>query len=305
MISICIPVYNFSVVNLVEDLIRQGKSLNVPYEIIVIDDCSLEEFRRINHQLKQKVNFILLDKNVGRAKIRNAFLKYTKYEYLLFLDCDSTIISDHFLSDYTTAIQQNNSFVICGGRIYDKNPPGRNKLLRWKYGIKRESQLQHVRTKAPNASFMTNNFVIHRKVLEEIKFDERITGYGHEDTLFGFHLKKKGIVIKHIDNPVLNSYIENNNEYLEKTEKGISNLVAILNYIDDKNEFIQDVSLLKTYEKIAVLQLTGIIYFCFLLSKPIIKLLLAKGIISLQLFAFYKLGILIKNIKRQSVNTNQ
>ena len=62
MISICIPIYNFNVVNLVDELVKQGKTLSVPYEIILIDDCSSLKFKKINKQVCQSVKYISLNK---------------------------------------------------------------------------------------------------------------------------------------------------------------------------------------------------------------------------------------------------
>ena len=292
MISICLPIYNFDVNPLVGELSRQAKLLNKPYEIILIDDCSNEVFKNINEVSCQKETYIRLTKNVGRAKIRNLFLNYSNYENLLFLDCDSLVLKDDFLLKYVEVIIQGSYNVVCGGRVYDMNRPDKLKMLRWKYGIKKESQPVDVRKKNPNKSFMTNNFLVNREILASILFDERITEYGHEDTLFGYALKLRGISIDHIDNPVLNGDLEDNSEYLSKTEKGIKNLLHILDYVNYEKEFINDISLLRFYYKVNRFQ--KIIGAVFRLLKPSIEYLLTKGFISLFLFDFYKLGLLIK-----------
>jgi len=301
MITICIPIYNFNVTALIEELSQQAKILSVPYEIILIDDCSSEKFKMINEQVCKKETYVQLDKNIGRARIRNLFLIYSKYDNLLFLDCDSLIISKDFLSKYIEAIRQSEYYIICGGRFYDKHRPERSKMLRWKYGIRKESQPLDIRILSPNKSFMTNNFLIDQKIFKQIKFDERIIEYGHEDTLFGYMLKKKGINIKHIDNPVLNGDIEDNTEYLMKTERGIINLLHILNYLYYDNDFIKDVTLLNFYKKISSKKLTSIIYIIFICFRPLLKCLLTKGYVNLRLFDFYKLGFLIQNYKRHTI----
>lgn len=301
MISICIPIYNFDVTPLVRELSKQGKLLTVPYEIIFIDDCSKEEFRLINNKACKEVTYIQLSENIGRSKIRNLFLTYTKYENLLFLDCDSLIVLGDFLFKYTEVIKRRNYNVICGGRIYDLNRPERSKMLRWKYGIKKESQPVAVRKKNPNKSFMSNNFLVNRELLASILFDERITEYGHEDTLFGYALKLRGIPIDHIDNPVLNGDLEENSEYLMKTEKGIINLLHILVFVNYEKDFIHDLSILRFYYKMNRLQ--RIIGVVFTMVKPLIESLLTKGFVSLFLFDFYKLGLLIKYQKRVGLNS--
>ena len=301
MISICIPVYNFNVSQLIEELSLQTNKMNVPFEIILIDDCSSEEFKKINESNCKKHTYIELEQNVGRAKIRNLFLNYTQYENLLFLDCDSKIISKDFLSNYLEALKKESISVICGGRIYDKAKPGRNNMLRWKYGRMKESQPFEVRALSPNKSFMTNNFLIKRKIFEELKFDERVTEYGHEDTLFGYELKKRGISVQHINNPVLNGDVEENAEYLVKTEKGISSLINVLAYTGYDTDFIQDVTILNTYEKLKSKGLINLVYMVFILLKPLLKFLFVKGYVNLRLFDFYKLGILIQGFKLSKV----
>lgn len=139
--------------------------------------------------------YIELEKNIGRAAIRNRFLNYAKYDNLIFLDCDSVIYSNDFLFKYINAIYENPNQLICGGRKYSELPPKRDKKLRWIYGIKRESKTSEARSKKPHKSFMTNNFIISKKILGTIQFDERLVEYGHEDTLFGFELKKETLIL--------------------------------------------------------------------------------------------------------------
>jgi len=300
MISICIPVYNFNITSLINELSNQVNLLNIQCEIIVIDDCS-ENFNRINKVVceKHKHTYIELSENIGRARIRNLFLKYAKYEYLLFLDCDSLIKTTSFLSNYVEIIKEKPS-VVYGGRVYETNRPKREKRLRWKYGVLRESQPCTVRRKFPYKSFMTNNFLISKKVLEENKFDERIVKYGHEDTLFGFSLKKKGIKINHIDNPVINGDIELNREYLNKTKEGVINLINILLFTKYDKDLIDDITILKFYNKVKKIE--KIIKLSFVISKPLIVFLLTRGYISLYIFDYYKLGILIENIRNTPQN---
>ena len=296
MISICIPVYNFNITALVNELSNQVNSLNIPCEIIVIDDGSVH-FKEVNKIACDKHTYIELPGNIGRARIRNLFLKYAQYPYLLFLDCDSQIKTSSFLSNYVEILKDNPS-VVCGGRIYENTRPNREKRLRWKYGILRESQPYAVRREFPYKSFMTNNFLISKKVFEENKFDERILKYGHEDTLFGFSLKKRNIKITHIDNPVINGDVELNREYLNKTREGVINLVNILNFTNYDKELMDDITLLRFYNKVRKIE--SIVYLSFVLSRPLIVFLLTRGYISLHLFDFYKLGILIENIRNSA-----
>jgi len=291
MLSICIPVYNFNIAPLINELSGQADSLGIQYEILIIDDCSTL-FREVNKSVCEKYCYVELSENIGRAKARNLFLKYAKYEYVLFLDCDSIVGTPGFLAEYVKIIRTLPD-VVCGGRIYNKERPGRDKMLRWKYGIRRESRSAEVRQKLPYQSFMTCNFLIIRKIFDDIRFDERLVRYGHEDTLFGFSLKIKKFTITHIDNPVINGDLEQNVEYLIKTKEGILNLIDILNYLNFDNDLINDIALLKFYYKIR--KAHRVIKFLFFLFKPFIAFLLSRGFVNLYLFDFYKLGIFVEN----------
>ena len=54
------------------------------------------------------------------------------------------------------------------------------------------------------------NFMIEKLTFLQHQFDESITKYGHEDTLFGKALQADRIPIIHIDNPLLNKGLDTN-----------------------------------------------------------------------------------------------
>lgn len=302
MLSICVPVYNYDVTELVSNLLAQLKKNAVSSEIILIDDASETEFQESNKQLSKSdnVNYFQLDRNIGRAKIRNLFLSYINYDYMLFLDCDSQITDNKFIENYLTQIVKKHK-VICGGRSYPLKVPSKTHYLRWKYGLVRECLPSKRREEKPHRSFMTNNFVIHKKVLSEIPFDERLTQYGHEDTLFGFRLKQNKISVIHIDNPVQHLYTENNVEFLQKTEIGLINLIKIRKFINNK-EFDKEIKIIRIYKKISpsgMKYLFALIYFLF---APLILRFLKNNIGGLYLFDFYKLLLFTKLTNKEHNN---
>ena len=299
MISICIPIYNFKVTTLVKELLKQTKKNNVEAEIILIDDASKEEFREINSQLNNRCKYIQLEKNIGRSKIRNLFLSYVNYSYLLFLDCDGKINHSDFINNYLEEINKNPKAVICGGRVYPENLPQKDEKLAWMYGTKRESKPASIRKMYPQKYFMTNNFVIPHKVFESIKFDENITKYGYEDTIFGFELRKYNIPIIHIENTVLNAHLEKNTEFLRKEKEGIENLMYILKTSSNKEELINEIKLLSTFKALKPLGFFfRIAYFLF---KDSIQYLFKKSIINLYLFDFYRLSYLANQLKKSNI----
>lgn len=289
MISICIPLYHFDARALISELQEQILHAEIPCDLILIDDYSKEEYREKYRSIPGNHQYIELPENIGRAKIRNLFLEYSTQPYLLFLDCDSIVQNPDFLKNYIS-IMETNPEIVCGGRVYPVEKPDLNHLLRWKYGIERESKSCSERNKDPNRSFMTNNFLIKRELLKTIRFDERITQYGHEDTLFGIELAKRGVTITHIENPILNGDLETNEEFLKKTEAGIENLIEILIFTNYDPQIINTIKLLKTYQSVKILK--PILKPIFSLINPILRNYLIKMGSSVALFNIYKLGLL-------------
>tara|TARA_B100000965_G_C19598706_1_gene761468 strand:+ start:3146 stop:4033 length:888 start_codon:yes stop_codon:yes gene_type:complete len=285
LISICIPIYNFNVVDLIITIIKQGEKSKKPYEVICIDDGSNKETLKLNAEINshKAVKYLILKRNIGRSKIRNLFLENANYENLLFIDCDCSIQSEKFLENY---FEQLDNAVVYGGRKHHENPPkNKNKKLRWLYGIKKEDQNFNFRIKNPYHCFRSNNFLIKRTIFSRIKFNEKIETYGHEDTLLSLELKKNKVAIFQINNPVFHEGIEDSSVFLEKTKSAIKNLVLL----EKKNLYSSSIKLIKTYHLINKLKLTWLV---FPLSKTILKILerqLLSSRPSLKIFDLYKL----------------
>lgn len=248
MISILIPIYNYNVTHFVETLYQQGKASGINFEIILMDDASTDNFRKINlqWQAKPEISYIQLEQNVGRAKIRNLLAEKAQYDFLLFQDCDAEIASSSYFENYIAQCQENK--VVCGGTIYKEEAPKNNSLmLRWKYGKEREERSAEKRQQHPNAAFTTNNFLIPKKIFNTIKFDESLIKYGHEDTLFGYELSQQNIIIHHINNPLFHIGLESADVFLKKTEESIKNLIQIIETKKLEKKFYKDVKLLSYF----------------------------------------------------------
>ncbi len=291
MISVCIPVFNHDVSGLVEALHRQFSQLGIPEEIILIDDASGEKIREINRRIPDEIaTLIELDRNTGRSRIRNRFAEQAKHPYLLFLDCDCEIPTERFLYEYLEAIRMHPGRVICGGVMYDPVKPGRSRILHWKYGTKKESRSAGIRNSDPNRSFMSASFVIPRTLFEKIRFDERLTAYGHEDSLFGYRLSELGHTIFHMDNPVIHRGLENNRAFLDKTDEGLRNLVAITGYVDSHPRFTESITLLHYAGRLQEKKMAWMVRIPYFVFGSLLRKLLCTGFAGLHLYAFYKMG---------------
>ena len=301
VLSVCIPVFNSDVKELVVAIAKQIAINNYPVEIIVLDDASRADFEAINRNSLDGINntrYISLPINVGRSAIRNRFLDLANGEFLLFIDGDSHVIKEDFIGNYLQSIQSTSGDMIFGGSIYQNERPPRDKYLRWKYSICRESKSVTDRANS-RYGFKTNNFCIKKAVLKEYPFDERIKGYGHEDTLFGFVLLQNNIKILHIENPVLNSCLDSNPIFLEKTKQSIQNLWFIHEEIQPNIDFINHVRLLKTYYHFKKLRAIPLLRFVNYFVGKMNERQLKSGWFTLRMFDFYKLALLINIAKKK------
>jgi len=292
MLSICIPIFNYEVGCLVRDLHLQAEKSGYPYEILLMDDASDKKFREINQAIElEGVRYVQLNENIGRAKIRNRLAGEAKYSLLLFMDCDSAVASSSYIENYTRFFES--PTICCGGRIYERKKPTDSTYLRWKYGVERECAPALERIKAPNAGFQTNNFLIHKSIFEKVKFNEDLKGYGHEDTLFGLELLRQGIIIRHIDNPLIHLGLETASDFLEKTVNGVDNLYRIELLLREKYpEYINHSRLMRSKLSLQKYHLSSFASKLFGIMRRSMKNNLLSKNPSLMIFDFYRLGLL-------------
>jgi glycosyltransferase involved in cell wall biosynthesis len=299
MISICLPVYNFDVTELTGELLRQALDYNVDIEILIFDDASLSYYKEINSKIavNSSVQYLEFEQNLGRSRIRNRLADFAQGKWLLFLDCDMLPDSSKFLKKYNSAIDDAN--VICGGITYGSKPFKKELLLRWKYGIHRESKNAARRQINAHASFMSGNFMIRKEAFNQIRFNEGISGYGHEDTLFGLDLKRHKASILHINNPCIHLGIEPCYDYLSKTEHSIVNLVRLIEIVpEQKNDLHKNIKLLRYYYFLRWIGLSYPLRWFFRVCNPIIRRVLCNTKPSLLLFDLYKLGMIAQVFKK-------
>jgi glycosyltransferase involved in cell wall biosynthesis len=291
MLSILIPAYNYDVRNFVTELHKQSTSCDITFEIRCYDDGSEEKYTSLNSELGQLEHVIYreLPGNIGRSAIRNLLGREAKYEYLLFLDCDSYPEYPDFIARYAELL--NPLMLLYGGRTYDPNPPADQEyFLRWHYGTHREVFPVNDRKNKPYHSFQTNNFVIPREIFRSIGLNEGLKGYGHEDTQFGNQLKARNILIHHIDNPLRHLGLETTDEFIQKTNEGIKNLHYLMNHGYD----VSTIKLARYYKLLFNLGLAGFAGRIIRLKEKYIMKNLYSNKPKLRNFDLYKLLKLIE-----------
>ena len=289
MISILIPCFDYNAYPLVSILEKQALMLKIDFEIICIDDGSFSYKNDINQKINLLTNskFIESKKNIGRINNRLLLAEKSQYEWLIFVDVDTLPNEDNFLKNYIDRL--NKEALIIGGCIY-KEPKNENFSLRYKFGKFREEIMSDIRNKNPHKYISSRNFMCKRNVLIDILSSINTISYGN-DYIFGSLIKKMGIDINHIDNPVLIDNIDDNQIFIKKTHHALDNLISSYN-----NKIIKkhSISILKAYIILDNLLMKNI----FVKMTDLFKNLLNRNLHSkdpnLFLFDLYRLNYLCK-----------
>jgi len=295
MISILIPVYNFNPMDLLEALSGQLHESGVEGEIIAGNDSSDLFYAPVFEKASMipGVSIYSSDKNLGRSMMRNRLAAMARFPFLLFIDGDAGIENRNFLDNYLKKADEGT--VVCGGTAYKADRPVDNsRILRWKYGLKREVRSAVTRSSSPYSSFSSFNFMVPKRIFDLISFDEGLRRYGHEDTLYGIELEKNKIKIEHIDNPLIHLGLDNSVLFLEKTAEGLENLTDLYRSYHDAGILVRRIRVLRQYLQLRKTGLAIILKFICPAFSGSIKRNLMGPSPSVFLFDIYKLCIINK-----------
>lgn len=289
MFSILIPVYEFDVNELVQTLYNQCIKAGVDFEILCFDDGSGAAMRQVNRAIRNldRVRYEELPQNIGRSAIRNALADAARYDYLLFMDNDSKVVRENYIRQYLDQLTPHR--LLCGGRCYAPTPPEATRFyLHWLYGAKREQIPFELRRQNPWHGFMTNNFVVPKALFQSIRFDENLTQYGHEDTLFGRELELRQIDILHLDNPLEHIGLEDTDTFLKKARIAVQNLYRLNRQYPDL-----DTRLLRAFRTVKRYRLATFLLYALHDLQGILLANLRSKSPSLYVLDAYKLALLL------------
>jgi hypothetical protein len=287
MLSVLIPTYNYNVFALVLELHKQCLESGIEFEILCQDDASnqfLYENQKINSL--ENCNFSTNNSNLGRGKNINFLAEKGKFEWLLIMDCDTFPTKNNFIQKYISQINEGEK-VVYGGIKYKKEKPNNDQLLRWFYGNVRESLSVEKRNTNPNGNALTSNILIKKTIFISNKFKESITKYGYEDLVFLSDLKKKEVLVKHIDNTTYHLGLETSKQFLDKTKIALENLKLITKTISLDNS---ESKILSIHGFLKRFYLVDFVASLFKKTERKIERNLLSQKPSLTLFDFYKLG---------------
>jgi len=283
MLSIAIPTYNYSITQLVQNLIEQTSKLEMPCEILIYEDASenylLENKKASNHEF---VHYLIGKTNVGRTQARQMLASKASYSYILFLDADVYPTKNDFLKKYISVITSKNPLVVCGGIEYQDNSTEGTEL-RWKFGREREARTAAERNKNPYF-IVSSNLLIEKDLF--IKTNTTLSHSYGLDNVFSFQLKEKNIVPLHIDNPTFHLGLETNTSFLKKSLLALETLAKKTQEGEIDGNFTR---LQKAYKKLKKYYLLGAFsMFVKLYKSKFEKNLLSKKP-NLRYFDYYRL----------------
>ncbi|MHC0440877.1 glycosyltransferase family 2 protein [Flavobacterium sp. 3-210] len=278
MLSILIPVFNYNVLPLVNELVKQCNSCGIAFEILCQDDASNSAENIQNQKINsfQNCSFFTNETNLGRGKNINSLAQKAKYNWLLILDCDTFPKENNFIENYISAISNSYEKIIFGGIIYEDKKPEKEQLLRWIYGRERET-----------SSVLSSNLLIKKDVFLQFPFDGSITKYGYEDLLFFAVLKKNNFKVNPTKNPTFHLNLETSEVFLAKTKTALGNLVFLYN---SKKISSEESKIIKAFEVLKKVKLIRFATSIFKKNQTKIERNLVSEKPSLLLFDLYKLG---------------
>lgn len=291
MLSILIPIYNYNAYPLVLELHKQCLECAIDFEILCQDDASKSVLNSENEKINSlyNCNFTELKVNIAHRQNRNMLASKAKFDNLLFIDGDSIIIRNNYISNFVSCL--NDFDIIYGGRLHPENCPSNFQKLRWKYGKFIEDKSVEKRKLTPFQSLLFNNTVIKKDCFNQVKFDSHLTKYGHDDTQLSYQLSQFNPKLKHIDNPVEHGDIDTNKEYLIKSKSSLENLLELYNEGKINKDFSRLISLLLLLNK---LKLTYLISVFYKTSEGFLNRNLEGNNPNLFIYNIYRIGYLCK-----------
>ena len=289
MLSILIPIYNYNAYPLVLELHKQCLECKIDFEILCQDDASKSVLNSENDKINSlsNCNFTELKVNIAHRQNRNSLASKAKFENLLFIDGDSIIIRNNYISNYVSWL--NDFDIIYGGRLHPENCPSNNQKLRWKYGKFIEDKSVEKRKLAPFQSLLFNNTIIKKDCFNKVKFDSHLTKYGHDDTQLSFQLSQFNPKLIHVDNPVEHGDIDSNIEYILKTKSSLENLIKLFEEGKINKDFSRLILLLLILNK---LKLTYLIFVFYKISEGFLSRNLEGNNPNLFIYNIFKIGYL-------------
>ena len=225
-VSVIVPVYNVEqyLEKCLNSLVNQDFS---DYEIIIVNDGSLDNSEKIINKYKKQYKFVKAykKKNGGLSSARNYGLKYAKGEYISFIDSDDWVESNMLKEMYEKAISQNFDIVVSDIKYIYKD---HDMIVTSKVDkdlLTKEDIRKNMIDFFPTAC----NKIFKKELFDKVKFK---VGFLYEDVEFMYrlfpHLNSIGVIKESYYN-----YLQRENAITSTFDS------RVLHYIDNWNGLIE------------------------------------------------------------------
>jgi glycosyltransferase involved in cell wall biosynthesis len=161
------------------------------YEVILVNDGSIDESKKIIQKFKNEINCIIINhgKNLGRCATKNSGIKIAKGEILIFLDCDIEV-KDNFVQGHIEKHKIKDVVGVVSGieynsiEIKDKYQQYLNSSIR---GSSNKIDFNNIHYKY---FIMACTSIKHAIIMEVGLLSEELTSYGI-DLDYAYRISKK------------------------------------------------------------------------------------------------------------------
>lgn len=233
MINLSIGIIGYNDQNNLELLLKSLENLNLPekvlLEILYVDDGSSDSSCTIfnKHILNYDKNIIKNKKNLGRAFSRNQIIKYSKYNWILFLNSNIIIKNNDFLFNLLQDPLMGDAYMLnikftCSDKSFESYL---NHDMR---GLNNNKHLNKIHYKFLlfSACLVNKHFMIQHN----ISFNQNLYNYGGEELdIANCFFKNKAKIFYNkqaqcmrINHPTLNQHIKRLMEFGKTNLKKLS-----------------------------------------------------------------------------------
>jgi len=192
----------------IQGLSKLDLDCNIHVDILIIDNSQQLSAKYVYDEINIQANkfqiFYTYEPQAGIPYARNAAIYYTlknDYSYLAFIDDDEIPDSKWLCSLYNSLIYYQADIV--HGKVVKIFSDNSQKLFNDLHVVSKPKKTGQIIDRAA-----TNNILIKREILKNIKFDEALALTGGSDTLFTRQAVKKGATIIHCNESIVYEYQE-------------------------------------------------------------------------------------------------
>lgn len=199
-ISVIIPTYNR------EETIKRSIAsvLNQSYndfELIIIDDCSTDNTKEIIQSFSDKrIIYKKLDRNMGGNYARNTGIKMAKGDYIAFQDSDDEWLPNKLKAQLKEIEETKADYCFCRFTKYKNNKTAVSPI---KSFVMPDTEKEMFRLLFNGNQISTQTLLVHKKVFQDLAFDERLPRFQDWDFAIRMAESKKGTFA---EEPLVNIY---------------------------------------------------------------------------------------------------